>query len=105
MFIRALSILAMVAAVVAAAYEVANFYSQPKQSQNSRTIAQGEDGATNKRGLPAQRKADDASQDDARSVTPSPSLIIGPGTRIEQSSSGANSPNVISGGSVNIQSK
>lgn len=81
MLFRILSVLAMIATVIAAIYTVSSYYRSPSLTARSEDI-----GSQNPPPL-----------NDRNSVT-APS-------RIERRSAGNNSPNVVSGGSVSIQIK
>jgi hypothetical protein len=97
MFIRILSIVAMVATVVGTIYAIASFY-QPQQ-----LVAQGANPQINNPGSPPQPNTRPPNEN--TSTAPNSNLNINSGVRIEQNSTGNNSPNIISGGNVNIQGR
>jgi hypothetical protein len=99
MFIRILSIAAMAATVVGTIYAIASFY-HPQQ-----LVAQGANSQINNPGSPPQPNTNTRLPNEYTSPTPNSNLNIGSGVRIEQNSTGNGSPNIISGGNVNIQGR
>jgi hypothetical protein len=94
MLIKALKIMAMLATVIGAVYAVISFYRPQKIAQNeqiitsvSSSVNEGHDGP------PGEKKSATSN------------LNISSGAQIKQTSNGANSPNIISGGDVNIQGR
>lgn len=79
MLMRILGILAMAASVVGAVYTVASFYSSPQQVPPSMHLTNG--------------------------MTPSSQPSTGSYSRIEQRSTGNNSPNIIGDGNVSVLNK
>jgi hypothetical protein len=99
MFIRILSIAAMVATVVGAIYAIASFY-HPQQ-----LVAQTANPQINNPGSPPQLNTNTRPPNEYTSPTPNSNLNINSGVRIEQNSTGNGSPNIISGGNVNVQGR
>jgi hypothetical protein len=98
MIIRVLKVLALVATVVSCAYAIIQFHSP----RNGRAIlAQNQEG-TKQAILPERNHV---RPNEATPVEGNPGFVLGPGARIDQNSSRDNSPNIVSGGSVSIQSK
>jgi hypothetical protein len=99
MLIRALKVLALVATMVSCAYAVIGFHSS---GDRSTVLAQNGREGTTQAILPERNPV---RSNDTKPVGANSGIIIGPGARIEQNSSRDNSPNIVSGGNVSIQSK
>lgn len=94
---RALSILAAAATVVAAIYTVAGYYAP----RGTRGVHVAQDVSNVGPSVP-RGQTDGPPASEARPASSNPGVTIGPGAHIDQTSHKDNSPNVISGGSVNI---
>jgi hypothetical protein len=94
MFLKGLGILAMLGSVIGALYAGLSFH---QTNRGDRVVAQAEPRSTNV------GQAGNVSVNDARSS--GGTVNIGAGSQIQQNSYTSNSPNVISGGNVNIFTK
>jgi hypothetical protein len=97
MFVRALSIVAMLATVIGSIYVILDFYRPSNEGRNGTLLAQ------DRRDAPGQAQPRPGSGNDVPASNPS--LNIGSGVRIQQNSTGNGSPNIVSGGNVVVQGR